>query len=247
MVQLFLSSVSANQVNELHFIERGDRNNSSILFIHGTPGSAKGFQTYYEDENLQKTYHMVSVDRLGFGESSKKSEDSLSIHAESIIGLMESKWPEKKFTCLGHSYGVPVCLEMFSLRPELFNAGVMLAGAVNPNRKILRWYNYWANTWFIKLFLSRGFENSNDEMKGLREELYKLEKKLSQIEKKILIIHGQKDKIVPFEDSQYLKDQLVKAELKVLTPEKMGHMFLWNQRDYVKSELVTFVESLQSK
>lgn len=231
----------------LNFIESGDKAKPSVLFIHGTPGSAKAFKSYYEDEDFKSLYHMVSVDRIGFGDSSTKPETSLVKHADSVLKLIDKNWPEKTFSCVGHSYGVPICLYLFIKSPEKFNGGVMIAGVSNPNRKILRWYNYWANTWFVKLFLSRSFENSNEEMKALKVELYKLEPLLEKIDKKVLIIHGQKDKIVPFSDSHHLKSKMVNADIKLLSPEDMGHLFIWTKKDYLKNELKIFLSSLNVK
>jgi len=230
-----------HSTENLNYIETGDENKPSILFVHGTPGSLQAYEGYYNDPALQEKYHLVSIDRIGFGKSSKKSEGSLSVHAKSIISLLNEKWPQKKFNCMGHSYGVPVCLKMFILEPERFNAGLFFAGAVNPNRKILRWYNYLASTWVVKLFLSRGFENSNDEMKSLKKELFILEKDLDKIDKSILIIHGKKDSIVPFEDSEYLEKMLINAKLTIFSPETMGHLFLWKQQEYLKEKINSFL------
>ena len=230
----------------LSYIETGDKDKPSVLFIHGTPGNAKAFKAYYEDKEFQTLYHMVSVDRIGFGKSIKVPESSLVKHADSVLKVLKYTWPDKKFSCVGHSYGVPICLYLFIKDPSRFHGGVMIAGVSDPNRKILRWYNYWANTWFVKLFLSRGFENSNLEMKHLKQELYKLEPLLKTIDKKVLIIHGQKDKIVPFSDSQHLKKNMTNADLKVLSPKDMGHLFIWTQKNYLKNELKIFLNNLNS-
>ena len=232
--------------DQLNYVETGNVDKPSILFIHGTPGNAKAFKTYYEDEEFKTLYHMISVDRLGFGDSTKEAETSLVKHADSVLDVLKNKWPDKNFTCIGHSYGTPICLYLFIKNPDRFNGGVMIAGVSDPSRKILRWYNYWANTWFIKLFLSKGFENSNVEMKALKRELYKLEPLLKKIDKKVLVIHGQKDKIVPFSDSRHLKNNMINADLKVLSPENMGHLLIWSKKEYLKSELKIFLNTLNS-
>ena len=237
----FFMTLNAESLN---YVETGNIEKPSVLFVHGTPGNAQAFEAYYGEPELQAEYHMVSVDRIGFGKSSKKPETSLVTHAQSVLDLLNSKWPNKVFTCVGHSYGVPVCNYLMVMAAKQFNGGVLIAGVSNPNRKILRWYNHWADTWFVKLFLSRGFENSNKEMKALKVELYKLEPLLEKIDKKILIIHGQKDKIVPFADSHHLKTKMTNAELKVLSPESMGHLLIWSEKDYLKNEIKVFLENI---
>jgi len=239
LTMFFTLQAGEQGVSNINYIERGAKEAASVLFVHGTPGNAEAFKTYYEDEEFQKEYHMVSVDRLGFGDSPKAVVTTLGEHADSILTLIKQHGPNKVFSCVGHSYGVPVCLKMMAEDPDRFNGGVMIAGVSNPNRKILRWYNYLANTWFIKLFLSRGFENSNEEMKSLKQELYKLEPLLEGI---------QKDKIVPFPDSHHLKGKLINAKVKVLSPESMGHLLIWTKKDYLKNELqIFFKDILKSK
>jgi pimeloyl-ACP methyl ester carboxylesterase len=235
------------QAEMLNFVERGDQAKHSVLFIHGTPGSAKVFKGYYEDQELQKHYHMIAVDRIGFGESSNEPQTSLEKHADAVLDLLKNKWPSKTFSCVGHSYGAPICLYLFIKSPNKFRDGILIAGVSNPNRKILRWYNHLANTWVVKLFLSKSFENSNDEMKALKSELYILEPLLEGIDKRILIIHGQKDKIVPFSDSHHLKSKMTNAKLKVLSPENMGHLLIWTEKEYLKEEMKLFLKTENKK
>ncbi len=229
----------------LNFVTKGELSSTqSVLFIHGTPGNAKVYKKYYEDKDFLKRFFMVSVDRLGFGKSSKQAEVSLDVQVDSILKLLRGTWPSKKFSCIGHSYGVPICLMLFLKDPNRFTKGVLLAGVSNPNRKLLRWYNFMADRFLVKIFLSKGFKNSNKEMKSLRPQLKNLESHLREIDKEILILHGKKDGIVPFTDSEFLVKNLIQSKVKVFLPEKMGHLFIWKKSDFVKTKVLEFLNAL---
>lgn len=48
-----------------------------ILFIHGSPGSKEGYSAYLEHPDLRKRADLVSIDRLGYGESDPLPEPSI--------------------------------------------------------------------------------------------------------------------------------------------------------------------------
>ena len=58
----------------LHYAAAGDIEKPGLLFIHGTPGSWTAFSGYLANPTLQENYFMVSVDRLGWGESAVPKE-----------------------------------------------------------------------------------------------------------------------------------------------------------------------------
>ena len=122
-----------------------------------------------------------------------------------------------------------------------------MAGVSDPHRKILRWYNYMADRFLVRLFLSRGFKNSNKEMKSLRLQLKDLESHLNEIEKDILILHGKKDEIVPFTDSKYLIKNLTESRVEAFFPEKMGHLFIWKKTSYVKNRVLKFFKTTKNE
>src|SRR5690606_1150479 len=46
-----------------------------LLLIHGAPGSLWGYMNLMDDKDLQKHFHIVSVDRVGYGKSSLKMKN----------------------------------------------------------------------------------------------------------------------------------------------------------------------------
>jgi len=215
----------------------------SILFIHGTPGSREAFSYYINNKDLRKKANMISVDRIGFGKFHTKAETRLQMHSISILKTATNILGKKKIICVGHSYGATICLDLIARFPQRFEKAVLIAGGFNPNRKILRWYNYIASAWPFRSVLSRFLMNSNKEMFGLKKELVKLEKRFDQITVPVLIIHGSKDRIVPFKDSTWLLKKLeavgVQASLKIYKSD--GHFIIWKQQEEISRDLLNLL------
>ena len=216
----------------------------NIVFVHGTPGSSSAFKTYLEDPDMRKVASMISIDRLGFGKSSKEAVSSFEEHSLAIYETVSQVFKNKKVTCVGHSYGSPLCLDLMARYPDVFTKSVLIAGAFNHERKILRWYNKAARLWPVSAVLSRAFSNSNKEMYKLKEELRALSLKLPQIKNPVLILHGVKDRIVPFADSEWLYEKIKKNNIlnDFNRYENDGHFIIWKNHESVKKEILNFIE-----
>src|SRR5687767_4154683 len=53
----------------IHYAQTGVDTLSTLVFIHGTPGSWNAFADYLEDKDLLQKYRLISIDRPGFGYS----------------------------------------------------------------------------------------------------------------------------------------------------------------------------------
>jgi pimeloyl-ACP methyl ester carboxylesterase len=239
--QAFSTNVKAPKPKNLIALAyKNPKVEKSILFIHGTPGSREAFSYYINDKSLRKKASMISVDRIGFGKIHTKAETSFEGHNISIFKTATNIFGNKKIICVGHSYGATLCLDLIARYPEHFEKAILIAGGANPHRKILRWYNYIAASWPVRALLSKSLMNSNKEMYGLKKELLKLEQKFKKIQASVVIIHGYKDKIVPYKDSTWLlkklKENNVSASLK--TYKSDGHFIIWKQEEKIKDDIL---------
>lgn len=212
----------------------------NLLFLHGTPGDHEVFEGYLEHSKLKENFNMISVDRLGFGKSQKKAELSFEKQNKAILKVIEAEFKNQRVTCVGHSYGGPLCLKLSIDHPEIFHKTVLVAGVFNPYRKILKWYNRMASIGVISWFLSKGLRNSNKEMYGLKKELIKLKESLPGLKSSTLLIHGRKDKIVPFEDSKWLSEVIPKDKFEFIKLKDAGHFVLWKQSNMIADEIIRF-------
>ena len=64
---------------------------STVLFIHGAPGSNSDYEDYLTDKDLNQKANLISVDRLGYGYSDfGNAQTSIQKQAQSIQKLMDS-------------------------------------------------------------------------------------------------------------------------------------------------------------
>lgn len=216
---------------------------ASIVFVHGTPGSKSHFKRYLRDEELQKRFNMLAIDRPGFGKSQSELLLNFKGQTKEISKLVQDNLPAGPVICIGHSYGAPLCLNLMIDEPQIFNKGLLIAGPYDFNRKILKWYNYLAKLPLLKYLVPRSLKNSNLEMYGLKEELRLLDSKLHRLQNAPDLLHGLKDGIVPVEDSDKLVKKLSHFDnINYSRWDKSGHLVIWNNFEGVKALILNLYE-----
>ena len=118
----------------IHYAEAGHRNNSPILFLHGTPGSWTAFGYYLSDGRLTSMLNMVAVDRPGFGESDYGNLlVSLSEQSLMLKPLVDRMAQNCAVVLVGHSLGAPLAVRMAMDYPGKIAALVLVAPSLDPD------------------------------------------------------------------------------------------------------------------
>jgi len=93
----------------LRYTATGPIDAPTILFLHGTPGGWSAFARYINDEVLQKSAHLVAVDRPGWGGSPVPDDggfEGLEAQAEALKPLVDelaAHDPNRRILLVGHS------------------------------------------------------------------------------------------------------------------------------------------------
>ena len=166
-----------------------EKNNDKpiLLLVHGAPGSSYEFKHLLLDKEILKKADLISVDRLGYGNSGYGiSEPSLEIQAKQLYHIA-NKYKGRKLIAIGHSYGGPIITKMAVEYPNDLDAVILLAPAIDPNlekyegiAKLGRWK-------LTKWLMSKAFQVAAIEKKHHVSELKKLENDLQKI--KIPVLH----------------------------------------------------------
>jgi len=108
---------------DIFYREAGNKNNPTILLLHGFPSSSHMYRDLIND--LSDDYHLIAPDYPGFGQSSAPSPsaydysfDNLALTINHFIDGLDLK----KFSLYVQDYGGPVGFRIAVQRPELIQA-----------------------------------------------------------------------------------------------------------------------------
>ncbi|CAM3628457.1 alpha/beta fold hydrolase [Vibrio aquimaris] len=243
------SSLASELDTETHYTEEGiayvELGNPSsdyrLIFIHGSPGSKEGYQNYLSDPWLLDHAQLISVDRIGYGQSPNRLETKISQQSKYLQPLLAS---DKKNILVGHSLGGPIALSLALQMPELVNGLVFVAPAFDPELETPKWYNILADTWLIGLFLNQNWSMSNGEMMTLADELSLLSAKNWQLldNMPVTLIHGDQDTIADPNNSKFAMHHLSGKLKKLVQVEGEGHFILWKSPAKIVAEIKHMIE-----
>ncbi|MBL4672844.1 MAG: alpha/beta hydrolase [Arenicella sp.] len=229
--------------HKIHYASSGNVEKPGVLFIHGTPGGWGAFENYLESTQLQRDFFIVSVDRLGWGESplaSKLIDGDFDLQARAIKAVMD-QYPTKKWTLVGHSLGASIAPKVALYAPDSVDSLLLLAGSLDPKLGKPRWYNWAASTWAISSLIGNAMKYSNREIMGLRKQLKLMdaELRLATLNADLLIIQGGNDKLVSPKNPNYAatKWQSTFNTIEVMQLSDEGHFLPWRQAPLVVQSL----------
>ena len=90
----------------LNFIELGNPENKTLVFLHGLGGTLRYWNSGLE--KITKNYHVVLIDLFGFGESPMPWQNyTQEKHLEALNNILKNFEPD---ILIGHSLGAALCL-----------------------------------------------------------------------------------------------------------------------------------------
>ena len=209
--------------------------NPIIVFIHGSPGEWNAFAHVMNDSALSSSFTMISYDRPGFGQTRpKKAEPSLKSQAMVVRDILLRENVVSPVIVVGHSYGGPVALQFANDFPGMTHSLVLLASPADPELEKPFWYNKLANASIIRWMLPKTMRYSNDEILTLGSELTQLSKVWNNDSLSISLVHGRKDKLVPFEHTHFVERHISSERLKTYYDDQADHFFIWSDIELMR-------------
>ena len=191
----------------IHYIETGNKNASTLYFVHGSPGSWDSYKDYLKDSLLLPKYRMIAVDRIGFGYSNFGEAVNLKTQAAIIEKFVNLTTNGKTSYLIGHSMGGSVIVQMAADKPDAYKQLIVLAGAVDANAETPENWRAVIKTKPLRYIIPGALRPSNDELWWLKKDLFLLKAKLKNITSKVTIIHGTKDPLVPFSNVAFMRSR----------------------------------------
>lgn len=119
----------------IHFDEYGNRDNPTILLLHG----AAALDTFCGQYGFAEEYHLIVPHLYGAGKSAGKVYEPEGMKRE-VLSLVDSLHKDK-ICVIGHSLGAQLAVMLVCERPAQFCFAVFLSAWVNPAPKTVKMYS----------------------------------------------------------------------------------------------------------
>ena len=235
--------VPSSKTDTVSFLQMGPSAGRRIVFIHGTPGNAKGWVEYLLKVPAGRLH--IALDRLGYG-SSQPTHVVVSFkrQARAVASLLRMGGGRKSIL-VGHSSGAAVALQTALDFPEMVGGLLLLAGAFDPDLEEAIWFQPLGTLWPISRLLSRTINNANRELLGLKRELLAQADRLHQIRIPVGIVHGQMDPLVPIANLGYLQRKLKNARIHKMVLKYADHFIPWHSKPAIDAELERLITQVR--
>jgi pimeloyl-ACP methyl ester carboxylesterase len=235
-----LFHVIENDSTKLHFVTFGVDTAQPVLFVHGAPGSWDGYLNLLDDSLLQNNFHLISVDRPGYGKSQKRPKKklySLEEQAKSIILALKSNHSYKKAIVIGRSYGAPVAAKLAAMYPDKIEKIILLSPAIDPDTEKFWWFSKLGKVFLVRWFLPERMNTATDEKYAHVKELKILKNDWKNIQSDVTVMAGGKDWIVDTTNFSFAKKMLIGKNAKFIFIPESGHLISSSRPDLVKKEI----------
>jgi pimeloyl-ACP methyl ester carboxylesterase len=209
-----------------------------ILFVHGAPGSLSDHKAFLVDDDLLSRSRMVSVDRLGYGDSQYgKSQTGIAEQA-AYLKFVVNQFPHNKVILSGHSFGGPIVAKFAMDYPELASTVIMLAPLNEPETEPIFKMAYFAKWKLTRWTLPKAINVSADEKFAHSNELEKMRSGWQNLTTPIIHFHGTEDVLAPFSNLQYSIDNIPNELLLAIELEEANHFLPWSHYKEVKNMIL---------
>ncbi len=171
------------RINAIHFEVPNSR--GLIYYLKGNSRSIKGWGKFAKDF-LANGYDFFMMDYRGFGKSKgKRNQQKLFDDAQFIYDWLKKKYPEKHIVVFGRSLGTGIAARIASWnQPKML---ILDSPYFSFRHNVRRFLFFLPLRWLLR------YDMRTDEY-------------LREVRCPVHIVHGTRDRLIPFAQSQKLKD-----------------------------------------
>jgi pimeloyl-ACP methyl ester carboxylesterase len=196
------------KINGIYFTVPSSR--GVVFYLKGNSRSIKGWGKFAKDF-LSNGYDFIMIDYRGFGKSTgKRSQSRLFNDSQFMYKWIKDRYPEEKIILYGRSLGSGVAARISSWNsPKLLILDSPYFSFYYNTRRYLFW----------------------TPLKWILRYTIRTDKYLKKTQCPIHIIHGNKDRLIPFNQSLKLRD-LYPDKIKLHEIDGAGHNDLQDFENY---------------
>ena len=230
--------------HRIRYVDVGLRDNPLIVFIHGAPGTLEAFNGFLNDASLRANFRMISIDRPGYGHSNFGTP-LIDVQKQTLVlgELVKQLNARGKTIIVGHSYGGTYAVRMAMDFPDLMDGIILVGAAVDPDHERIFWISSLEKvppfTWVVPLSL----KVANAEKLSHIDELTKMQPLWDHVKTKVVILHGEKDGLVPVENAYFANRKLGSSHKKLVIKKNVGHLIPWTNPELVTKEIYEMVRN----
>jgi len=206
----------------------------TLVFVHGSPGSTLDYSRYFKDSILNSKANLITYDRVGYGPKNiGKVQGSIAFELEILHDVIKNIPPEK-IILIGYSYGGPVILAS----PKNYKYKVSLASSVDGTLEPMFWMLNLYKWKMTRPLIPGMLKAAAKEKYSHLTDLPNYENKWNISPSPIVNIQGDKDWIVPYENSMYLQRKIDNDKFSMVTIDGGGHELIWSDFNLIKNEIL---------
>lgn len=208
----------------------------TIVFIHGTIGSAIDFKSYLTDSLLLSKANMIAYDRIGYNYNDENDvQESIAFEVAMLDDIIGET---KNVILVGYSYGGPIALATKKKVKKIMLLAPAVYSEVEPMPWMINLYKWRLTRWLVPPVWKQASKEKISHIKDLKS----FDKTWHQTRNEVVSIHGNADWIVPYENSLYLQEQIPEPQFSLVTIDKVSHELVWSHDTLIKQKLLKLLK-----
>lgn len=220
--------------------ETGDSSKPVLMLIHGAPGAWYGYLNLMDDSVLRKNFHILSIERPGYGHSNYgETLIPPKKQAEILLKIVEKyTYNNQQATILGRSYGAPIAIWMAAVNQKTIKKIVLVSSVLDPDKEKFYWFSPFGKWKVVQLFLPKILNVATKEKYAHSEEMTKLFPFISKVTCDSYILQGCKDWIADTTNFSYAQKTLVNSKQECYCLPDNGHLITYERPELIREILL---------
>ena len=234
----------------VRYIQIGDRQEATILFIHGAPSSLSYWKTYLSDSVLLSRATLYAVDRPGYGYSGLADPlPDISKQAGVLKVIIDSLHKaHHPIIVVGVSYGAPIACRLIMDNPDLVDGLVLMAPPLGPGREKIFWFTYPVENPLVHWVVPRMLQTANNEKVHHKEELTKMLPLWDRIHVPVIYLQGREDELVDTSNASFAREHLKNVpSLDIRMIPGRGHLIAFAEKDRIEQAILEVLDKCEGR